>query len=229
MAGRLAQGGPGAPGLPQRPAWVPGRTGPGKARGDAGARCHTEVPPGEQDRRGRPRRRGRRGGSSESTGSPTVRHRCPVHSTRHACAVDFVTAAVTTAQYPAAPEFSCTPAPRMPRSTSLRARASLRRSGPTSASSPPARTRSTISRCTWASSTSSSPCWNLPNCAVAARPSRTGSTARLKERQRASLSCLVHKVHWVLLAWTMHLPLTAVPLVSDVRLRRSAQRSARLT
>ena len=36
------------------------------------------------------------------------------------------------------------------------------------------------------------------------------------------------RVYWVLLAWILHLPPSAVPLVSDVRFRRSAQRLARL-
>ena len=44
-----------------------------------------------------------------------------------------------------------------------------------------------------------------------------------------SLSCLVDGVHRALLAWTLHLPPSAVPLVSDVRFRRSVQRLARLT
>ena len=42
-------------------------------------------------------------------------------------------------------------------------------------------------------------------------------------------SCLVDGVSWVLLAWMLHLPPSAVPLVGDVRFRRSAQRLARLT
>ena len=46
---------------------------------------------------------------------------------------------------------------------------------------------------------------------------------------RGSLSCLVDGVYWALLAWMLHLPPSAVPLVSDVRFRRSAQRLARLT
>ena len=37
------------------------------------------------------------------------------------------------------------------------------------------------------------------------------------------------RVHRALLAWTLHLPPSAVPLVSDYRFRRSAQRLARLT
>jgi hypothetical protein len=44
-----------------------------------------------------------------------------------------------------------------------------------------------------------------------------------------SLSCLVDGVNRVLLAWISHLPPSAVPLVSDYRFRRSAQRLARLT
>ena len=44
-----------------------------------------------------------------------------------------------------------------------------------------------------------------------------------------SLSCLVDGVHRVLLAWALHLPPSAVPLVSEVRFPRSAQRLARLT
>jgi hypothetical protein len=44
-----------------------------------------------------------------------------------------------------------------------------------------------------------------------------------------SLSCLADGAYWVLLAWILHLPPSAVPLVSDVRFRRSAQRLARLT
>jgi hypothetical protein len=37
------------------------------------------------------------------------------------------------------------------------------------------------------------------------------------------------RVHRALLAWTLHLPPSAVPLVSDYRFRWSAQRLARLT
>jgi hypothetical protein len=37
------------------------------------------------------------------------------------------------------------------------------------------------------------------------------------------------RVYRVLLAWRLHLPPSAVPLVGDVRFRRSAQRLARLT
>jgi hypothetical protein len=44
-----------------------------------------------------------------------------------------------------------------------------------------------------------------------------------------SLSCLADGAYWVLLAWILHLPPSAVPLVSDVRFRRSAQRLAWLT
>jgi len=43
------------------------------------------------------------------------------------------------------------------------------------------------------------------------------------------LSCLVDGLYWALLAWMMHLPPSAVPLVSDYRFRRSAQRLAQLT
>jgi hypothetical protein len=43
------------------------------------------------------------------------------------------------------------------------------------------------------------------------------------------LFCLVDEVYRILLAWTLHLPPNAVPLVSDIRFGRSAQRSARLT
>jgi hypothetical protein len=39
-----------------------------------------------------------------------------------------------------------------------------------------------------------------------------------------SLFCLVDGVYWVLLAWIVHLPPSAVPLVSGVRFHRSAQR-----
>jgi hypothetical protein len=42
-----------------------------------------------------------------------------------------------------------------------------------------------------------------------------------------SLSCLVAGLFRVPLAWMLHLPPSAVPLVSDVRFRRSAQRLAR--
>jgi hypothetical protein len=41
--------------------------------------------------------------------------------------------------------------------------------------------------------------------------------------------CLVDGVYWVLLAWTSHLPPSAVPLFSDVCFGRSTQRLARLT
>lgn len=44
-----------------------------------------------------------------------------------------------------------------------------------------------------------------------------------------ALSCLVDGVYRVLLASNLHLPPSAVPLVGDVRFRRSAQRLARLT
>jgi hypothetical protein len=44
-----------------------------------------------------------------------------------------------------------------------------------------------------------------------------------------SLSCLVDGVYWVLLAWILHLPPSAVSLVGDVRFCRSAQRLAWLT
>ena len=44
-----------------------------------------------------------------------------------------------------------------------------------------------------------------------------------------TLYFVVDGAYRTLLAWTLHLPLSAVPLVSDVRFRRSAQRLARLT
>jgi hypothetical protein len=42
-------------------------------------------------------------------------------------------------------------------------------------------------------------------------------------------SCLVDGVNPALLAYALHLPPSAVPLVSDYRFRRSAQRLGRLT
>jgi hypothetical protein len=42
-------------------------------------------------------------------------------------------------------------------------------------------------------------------------------------------SCLVDRANPALLAYVLHLPPSAVPLVSDYRFRRSAQRLARLT
>ena len=41
--------------------------------------------------------------------------------------------------------------------------------------------------------------------------------------------CLMDGAYRILLAWILHLPPSAVPLVSDVRFCRSAQRSAWLT
>jgi hypothetical protein len=49
--------------------------------------------------------------------------------------------------------------------------------------------------------------------------------AGMRPRSRWSwvgaLSCVVDGVYWALLAWALHLPLSAVPLVSDVRFCRS--------
>ena len=42
-------------------------------------------------------------------------------------------------------------------------------------------------------------------------------------------SCLVDRANPALLAYVLHLPPSAVPLVSDYRFRRFAQRLARLT
>ena len=47
--------------------------------------------------------------------------------------------------------------------------------------------------------------------------------------QAAVPSCLVDRVNPALLAYVLHLPPSAVLLVSDYRFRRSAQRLARLT
>ena len=44
-----------------------------------------------------------------------------------------------------------------------------------------------------------------------------------------ALACLLDGVYWVLLASMLHLPPSAVPLISDVRFGRFAQRLARLT
>jgi hypothetical protein len=45
----------------------------------------------------------------------------------------------------------------------------------------------------------------------------------------ASRGCLVDEMYWILLAWSLHLPPSAVLLLRDVRFRRPAQRLARLT
>jgi hypothetical protein len=48
-------------------------------------------------------------------------------------------------------------------------------------------------------------------------------------RSAAALSSLVDRANPALLAYVLHLPPSAVSLVSDVRFRSSAQRLARLT
>jgi hypothetical protein len=47
--------------------------------------------------------------------------------------------------------------------------------------------------------------------------------------ERVSTARLVDGEYRTLLAWILHLPPSAVLLISDVRFRRSAQRLARLT
>jgi hypothetical protein len=64
--------------------------------------------------------------------------------------------------------------------------------------------------------------------------STAATTERPTANLRASTPSALQRVAglrdcWALLAWTLHLPPSAVPLVSDVRFRRSAQRLASLT